>query len=1036
MSKSSSRNPVYDKSQKKWITIRQALRRNIKENEGNFEIRLNRIIAYHRRQRKYVEATPQQANEGLRNGNFELYQMIGVQNYDETTGIIGRPTITRRQKDRIANRPVVRKILGAQDREDPFMLYNFLRENNVKGKGQFIVAQNGRTIFNKELDIGNNLHKWWRDEGGIFIGLVDSDTYIWFLADLTQEAGRNERDYLYVINRHGSKNWTDWTIEEKPTTRRRRNVMNKTTTIIYWVPDTKLPIPTAPQNIYQTFRDNEDNSCFFKGIEQFITAKMEEKSAYRTKDRYKALTNKVNKLKTLYPNGVPEEKIQEIADTLRISFEIRDMFNSLFITVRPDKKPLTTIRYYNTKENHVEIDKYIGNLNNKIEVESAQELTDMIVEKLQKGEFFYYLGTLFKPSIVFTQDASYTYKSDQNKIIDKFNKENRLYDYSIDYRSKLATYIEAGVNYNTHCSFPEMKKYTAKHIEENFIEYDMKQAYKQYRNAPHYLGFPTILTPPVKLYNWNVSKCKKYVGYYQVKITGYKNQNTKNILDIMGLSTGVHYLLTSPEILLFDMYGTIFEFISGSYSYKTIDIELTEEMLENRNYCVWAGKLNSHNETTSRKTICSRSLADILSTKYDSVSINEYPKGLSDIGFDSKVECKVEYKNEKVPWLGHIGGYITAYTRTNVLVHMLKLQPEDIIGYKLDGFITKKPIEYLPPSIWHTGENLKPTKAKFDWGFSIYSSCFENLECLDLPLFNERVTFLSGEGGTGKSHTILSNMDAFYVSACWRLNAEKTKEYGCQSLTIHQMLGKGCQSYLNRNAPPPILFIDELTQIHKEWITDLINKCPYSIIYIAGDIDKDGDFYQCKFKDVEPIDDFTNMDFVKFETNYRCKDNRFLEELRGLRDVMKKSKFNTSTIGKYVTETLKDRIIDKETLTKIYNTETDWVICSTTDAENSQTDYYTKTLKGNKYLCVKHSAEHIYQRLQGKEIALKGDIKRGEITEKRYEKREAFTIHSFQGITIKNPDRLFIDLNRIFSPRQLYTALSRAEYREQVYLII
>ena len=54
---------------------------------------------------------------------------------------------------------------------------------------------------------------------------------------------------------------------------------------------------------------------------------------------------------------------------------------------------------------------------------------------------------------------------------------------------------------------------------------------------------------------------------------------------------------------------------------------------------------------------------------------------------------------------------------------------------------------------------------------------------------------------------------------------------------------------------------------------------------------------------------------------------------------------------------------------------------------------------------------------------------------KRLEKRHGFTIHGFQGITVKTPDRLFIDSDKIFCPRQLYTALSRVEHLEQIHIL-
>jgi hypothetical protein len=93
-------------------------------------------------------------------------------------------------------------------------------------------------------------------------------------------------------------------------------------------------------------------------------------------------------------------------------------------------------------------------------------------------------------------------------------------------------------------------------------------------------------------------------------------------------------------------------------------------------------------------------------------------------------------------------------------------------------------------------------------------------------------------------------------------------------------------------------------------------------------------------------------------------------------------------------------------------------------------------LTGNKYLCIKHTADDVYKKLDGVQRDLKGEILYDiEEPTGKYELRHAFTIHSFQGITVKNPSRLFIDTKHIFCPRQLYTALSRVERLEQIYLL-
>ena len=52
------------------------------------------------------------------------------------------------------------------------------------------------------------------------------------------------------------------------------------------------------------------------------------------------------------------------------------------------------------------------------------------------------------------------------------------------------------------------------------------------------------------------------------------------------------------------------------------------------------------------------------------------------------------------------------------------------------------------------------------------------------------------------------------------------------------------------------------------------------------------------------------------------------------------------------------------------------------------------------------------------------------------EVRHAFTIHSIQGETVKDPDHLFIDARKLWDATHWYTALSRAQYLRQIYIVM
>jgi hypothetical protein len=121
---------------------------------------------------------------------------------------------------------------------------------------------------------------------------------------------------------------------------------------------------------------------------------------------------------------------------------------------------------------------------------------------------------------------------------------------------------------------------------------------------------------------------------------------------------------------------------------------------------------------------------------------------------------------------------------------------------------------------------------------------------------------------------------------------------------------------------------------------------------------------------------------------------------------------------KYVKEYIKDNIINKDKLKTLYKIE-DMILTGTKVSRDDYTDMF-KDLK--KYYVEETS--RFYS---------KGDIFIDEEPPKSII-RHGFTTHSIQGETAHH--NLYIDLNGMWDRRMLYTALSRAKYLNQIYLIL
>jgi hypothetical protein len=1069
------KKPIYDKETKKYVSIAISLTNGIRDKPDRFIIPKNRVIVPDGRTYKLI--TPYQATLLIRKNKLDIKRIIG--NFKRTReekinlkeakiGVRKRRVIEALEN----NDNFVRHVMTPTEKLDPWFLYKFFKDNDViVGNGKLVFAQDGIVIFEEDLNIyrkptnregvqRQSIVNWWKKNNGFYIGMIDSNTHAW--TAITSRQG--DMNYYYSLVKgetYGDDKYKLKNIfNERKITERQKQIINnqlrRTKTIMYWIPNQNI----NALDVYQIFRENETNTCFFDGVEQYCLRK---DTIYT-----RALLNKLDAYKNHYPDGVNEKDLQQLCNELKINVNINDVFNNNSIKLKSKTiSKIGTVSFVNTYLNHLDVNEFVDNNNSITEINTYSEMRNIIKDCIKNNQYFYYKGSANEPSKIFTKKTTYKYKNVMNEIINDFNNDININDYSIDIKKydKLYDFIMNGVNYNAHTQFKKL--YTLDYLEieksEKYIEYDMKRAYSQYKNCKYYMGFPNIMTPEIQLENWTVQKCKKYVGYYKIYLRYIQDENKRAIMEEMGFENNKFYVLTSPEIEFFSTFCD-FDIISGSYSFKPLDIQMTDEMIKKikvekyrrkdifmKPYALWTGKLNATYENTVMKTHLSEDMAEVLKNKYDNVMINDIRKFKNDFSNDEVynndeiVECIVSKTNEKVYWLGHIGGFVTAYTRINVLEQLLKFKHNQIIGFKLDGFIIEKSKDddeinkQLNSEIWYqVGE--KPTVCNFGWGINIYEDIYSSVffkpkNIYHTDLFKNRVSYLTGAGGTGKSHTVLNNLnDTIYLTACWSLCVSKSKEYDIKSMSIHKFIGIGCESYLQRNKPPNRILIDEITMIDKKYIKQVIKECPYSQIFIAGDVDTSG-YYQCAFEGVNVIKPEPKKT-IHFTTNYRCKDDNLLQKLNNLRKYMKMTDFNNYRIKSFVKKEFQDRIIDKKVLTDTYDYKKDWVLVSITNGENSQTEYYTKLLNGNKYRCVKHTTDDVYKRLEGKTAFLTGEIVYDlDNPNKRFEKQDAFTIHGFQGKTIKDPDRLFIDLNNIFCSRQLYTALSRVENLNQIYLI-
>jgi hypothetical protein len=769
------------------------------------------------------------------------------------------------------------------------------------------------------------------------------------------------------------------------------------------------------------------------------------------------MLNKVEKLTEIYKNGVSVNDIQEIANTLKINVIVKDLLERTITDIKCEKDPLRTFKYENSRLNHVE--KIIDD-NDPVYVYKVK-LKEILLEQVKNNNAVSYRGTFDEPKYVYTNGKPYCLFDKDNLAIQEFNHtpidelDNTINSFKIykDDDVEKFNFIKKSCLYSSHMffnipydnlridSYDEQNNYKRLAFDRpDYIEYDMKKAYSQYVKCNEYIGFPNVMTPIVNLENKTIDFIRDKLGYFNVSInTLHCNENTKLFLNKLGLHHNNTYNLSTPEILFYEKHKMSFVFHSGSYSFKPIHFTIPTELFENRRYCKWAGKLGSCSDFDTIRLLCNDDISNILAIdhklyKNDSFNI-DYKTGKI-INDDMKYnEFIVRKQRNNISTLSHIAGFITAYTRLNIYNKLFQMDYDKVICYKLDSIVCEKGIyDNLFDDIWH---NDKKPNLNFYSGDYIYPT--DDIVKSEYN-FTDHKYLLTGKGGTGKTHSVLSNNKNVLISAkIWRIVCSHANTYDCLPISINQLLGINCKKY---NHVPSTLFIDEITMISNEEGEKINELYPYSQIFFAGDVEIIDDKvynYQCKLMNTTIFKNYEGFTKIHYEKSYRCKDDKLLTIIHKIRKMMKGTKFNPKVINDYGLS-LFSNVINIAELKTLYNPEIDWVLCSIRNGERSQTQKYLEYFKENNIPCKwrrhKHTTTDIRKKLEGKDIRLNGEITYDKPEDdNKYVETASYTIHSFQGETIKSPSKLFLDRNYLFTPDQLYTAISRVEYLHQIYIV-
>lgn len=722
-----------------------------------------------------------------------------------------------------------------------------------------------------------------------------------------------------------------------------------------------------PKKIQQSYREGERH-CVIEPLYLLWQKMADNSESPASKKRCQQIANKIKALEVEYADGVPEDDMEKVADVAKRCLIIHDIIGNE--TKRYNTKSTKYFHFTNTRKNHID-ENYIT-MDKQFEPVDVDKLNEII----KNADFALLGGDINQPSNVRTKDGAYAIYNEEYEIFNKFSNDLNINNYSINAVKypELNAFIKESRLINSApvslCANPNDLE-DVKHA-------DIEKAYTQHKLSKYYCGFLGKIQQFVKG-SFDINFIKKNIGIYKVLII----ENTNKLLVQLGIHKNKYYSLPSPELIMMSEKGVTFKIIGGCFG-SSFDFEYTDEMLENRNYCIWAGKLGMDKEYNT------------YSFKGDAEWAAHLKYELGDdkvLFFKEKGLILIKVKKLSYSTNHHILAFITSYTRINMLEIMENIEGE-LVKVILDGIYYKGTINEV--NIPYKDKELKKHAG---FGDSWYNESLINSD--NWAEFDERFNgncVFAGAGGCGKSHAVFNNKGLIDVMAVVPTNELGN---GKRYTTIHRLIGEDCQSYRSMyKKVPSVLFIDELTMIEEKWIEKAISMYPECLFIIAGDIDKK-QWYQCRSGYTNHFSKIwmgLGWRFVYFENDYRALDDELKTFKIGIRNEMKRI-FTNGDLGD--TLKIKQYILNNH---------------SSVSFEEAIKEHKN----GDMWIVGTHKTE---EKLEQNNISCSYNDK----------VKPSFTIHSFQGQTIEDR-KVFIKMD-MFEYAMYYTAISRVRHYSQIVLV-
>ena len=751
------------------------------------------------------------------------------------------------------------------------------------------------------------------------------------------------------------------------------------------------PSTVPATRLIQRFRDGIEH-CVFAPILLKLRASRDATKSKDVARRFKQRIDKIVGLAKKYKGGVPTEAMEEVAKACGYKIILHDILGKI-MNVYNENGRVGVLKFTNTRPNHVEEGKVA--LDQDAQIVSSSFLTEQWRQLNEDKDFYMIEGDIKEgvPRKIRTIDAVYELHDPNKEYFKEMDERIGLNNcrFNATKHPEVNEFMRAGRIINAWVT-PFSTDTPTGHL-------DMPKAYAQFKRCEWYSGFLGVI------HQWRTGVfdkkfVKENIGMYRFRVTKCDNE----LFTKLGLG-GVH-ILPSCEVLYFMDNGVEMVIDAGVWGAR-IDFDFPEDMLKDRRYCLYSGRLGMERHQKSYTFKCSREWASHLKAEYGDDCFYWERDGL----------CSIRVEVGSVFTTHHIFAFITSYVRIQMMEAMKKFKVENLVKVVMDGVYFKG--EQPAGLEWFAKKPLKTHGRGFGWyDFREIGSIEER----DLSWGGMgRVvgnTLLTGQGGCGKTYSVMTDKcfnRILFVTPQHILGADVREKYGVPYTTIHKLIGEECTPYKDDHPYPPVIFVDEITQIESGWVDKVFQLYPLSLVILAGDLNSAGQWFQCR--NGKP-GEFSNVwkphgiSVVEIPGDMRSQDDELKALKLRIRSIMTKV-FVDGDRG----EDILMRMWGKKKLPTI-----------------PYRDAYGMFREGDAWIAGTHKTS---KRLMDHGV-VSGWYKKGGLIAfeevEGYEKRGAFTIHSFQGRTLAT-GKIFISVDDLFEYAMLYTAISRAVHFDQLVFV-